>query len=616
MLYFLPLTFNFSPSTFYFMKILFFLLISLLPLFTLAQESDSQLAYTYYQNKEYDKAAGLFQQLYERTRSSAYLDYHIVCLIYGKQYDKAEEVLKKYLKTDDNNKDFLINLGYIYEQQGKTKKAEEYYEKAVKKLIPQSGDINNLAYKFRNIREYSWAIKTYLRGQELLKQPDAFLSELGDNYMMERNYDQMLVLFIQTLQLKPTEINNITSKLSFARSYDMINSIDGMIEKKLAELFRQPDYNPVFDELSVWYTLQKKDYSEALRHATLLNQKSPEDKQYIFLNIARDAADANNYQVATDAYNKILEKGKEKNNYYTTARKEILTCEFGKYQHQKAGRELYQQIAGNCEKYMQEYGYTPENVDIAVLLSDIYAYQLQQADSANRILEKSTAILRLNPTMLSLLKSKRADLLTFMDNPWEATILYTQIEKANPNNDIGYEAKLKKAWLAYYAGDLLWAKAQFDVLKGATSKLISNDAILMSHYININHEENEENHDLEKLAKTEYLIYKKLEKKALPVLDSLIANSSSGIADRAALQKAGILSNNSHYEEAGNIFRKLKDESEQTYVRAEAIFELAGLKKQLKDISGAKELYKLLVSEYSGSVYSVEAGKLYREIDK
>ena len=60
---------------------------------------------------------------------------------------------------------------------------------------------------------------------------------------------------------------------------------------------------------------------------------------------------------------------------------------------------------------------------------------------------------RLNSNTLSQLKSQRADLLTFMDNPWEATILYTQLEKANPNNDIGYEAKLKKAMLAYYAGD-------------------------------------------------------------------------------------------------------------------------------------------------------------------
>ena len=126
---------------------------------------------------------------------------------------------------------------------------------------------------------------------------------------------------------------------------------------------------------------------------------------------------------------------------------------------------------------------------------------------------------------MSQLKSQRADLLTFMDNPWEATILYTQLEKANPNNDIGYEAKLKKAMLAYYAGDLLWAKAQFDVLKGATSKLISNDAIQMSHFIHMNYEAEGDNRDLEKMGRTEYLLYKQQFQEVLPRLDSLIGHS-------------------------------------------------------------------------------------------
>ena len=43
-----------------------------------------------------------------------FLDYYIICLINGKEYDKAEDTLKKLLKTDDSNKDFLIDLGYIY----------------------------------------------------------------------------------------------------------------------------------------------------------------------------------------------------------------------------------------------------------------------------------------------------------------------------------------------------------------------------------------------------------------------------------------------------------------------------------------------------------------------
>ena len=596
------------------MKFIYILFIILIPLFAQAQQSDSQLAYTYYQNKEYDKAGQLFLRLYERTRSSNFLDYYIICLINGKQYDKAEEVLKKYLKTDDKNKDFLLNLGYIYEQQGKTRKSEEYYEKAIKNLIPSTSDIKSLANKFRNIREYGWAIKTYLQGREILKQPDAFLSELGENYMMERNYENMFDLFVQTLQQKPGEINNITSKLSFARSYDLINSVDNIIEKRLAGIFKQNNYNPVFDELAVWYATQKKNYPQALQYAILLNQKI-KDKENIFINIARNASNTGDYSIAAEAYRKVLEKGKENNNFYTTARKEILTCEYEKSQQNKSGQEQYRKIAENCEQYLQEYGYTPGNTDISMLLSDIYAYQLNLPDSANRVLEKSTSIRRLNQNTLSVIKSKRADLLTFTDNIWEATILYTQIEKSNPNNNTGYEAKLKiKFLLCILKFCNLWAKAQFDVLKGATTKLISNDAIKMSHFINMNYGEEQQNQDLEKLAKTEYLIYKQQIKEALPVLDSLIANSEPGISDYTTLLKAKILTQQNQYGNAAELLEKLKHESQQTYIRAEAIYQLANLKRLQKEIPQAKELYKTLVSEYPGSVYSIEAGKLYREM--
>lgn len=596
------------------MKFILTCLIFLFPLLTIAQTSDPQLAYTYYHNKEYEKAAEMFLQLYERTRSANFLDYHIICLINGTQYDKAEELLKKLLKTDDSNFDLLTNLGFVYEQQGRTKKTEECYEKAIDKLVPSNIIINNLAYKFRNLREYDWAIKTYTRGRELLKQPDAFMSELGDNYMMARNYDKMFELFVQVLETQPGEINNITSKLSFARSSDIINNVDAVIERYLEQLFRQANYNPVFDELAVWYALQKNNDPKALQHAIALNRKM-DNKLHIFLNIARSAASSANYEIARQAYGKVLEKGKENNNFYIAARKEILNCEYENCRRQTASESSFRNVAGECEKYMQEYGYNHDNTDIIVLLSDIYAYHLNLPDSANRILEKGTAIRQLNPNTMSMLKSKRADLLAFMDNPWEATILYTQIEKANPNNDIGYEAKLKKAWLAYYSGDLQWAKAQFDVLKGATSKLISNDAIRMAHFIHSNYEEDHDNPDFEKMARTEYLIYKQQGKEALPILDSIINNCQPELADHATLIKAKHLAANFRYTEAMALLQRLKDISNQAYLRAEAIYELAALKVQAKEKAAAQELYKLLVSEYPGSVYSVESGLRYRELD-
>lgn len=578
-------------------------------------KSDTKLAYTYYNNKQYDKAAILFLQLYERTHSSNFLDYHIVCLINGKMYDQAEETIKKYLKTNDNNKDLWINLGFVYAQQGKIKKSEECYEKVVRKLIPNTSDINSIAGKFRNIRAYEWAEKTYMKGREILKKPNAFLVELGDCYMMERNYERMFDLFIEDLNLNPGHLNSITSKLNFARSYDMVNNVDGIIERKLTEIFRTASYPSVFDELGVWYTLQKKQYKKAFEHALLLNQKE-ENKLNCFLDIAREASTDQQEGIALQAYNKILEKGKEKNPYYSPAYRESLTCRYNTLNRQNASTDSFRELTKECKNYLKEFPTNTENTDIAILLADIYAYRLEQPDSANNVLTRALKTNKTNRNKQNLLKSKQADLLAFMNNPWEATILYTQIEKSNPNNDLGYEAKLKKARLAYYSGDLLWAKAQFDVLQGATTKLIANDALKIAHFIAINYKPEEDNTDLITLGKAEYLIYKRKHKEALTILDSLIENSASGIADYAALCKAKLLIATGQIEEANKTFEVLKNSSEQTYVRAEAIYQLADLKVKQHSIPEALELYKQMVSDYPGSVYSVEAGKLYREIIK
>lgn len=76
--------------------------------------------------------------------------------------------------------------------------------------------------------------------------------------------------------------------------------------------------------------------------------------------------------------------------------------------------------------------------------------------------------------------------------------------------------------------------------KEATSKLISNDAIQMSHFIHMNYEAEGDNRDLEKMGRTEYLLYKQQFQEVLPRLDSLIGHCSPGISDYATPAKSPV----------------------------------------------------------------------------
>ena len=86
-----------------FIVILFLLFTSIC---TLAQQSDSQLAYTYYQAKEYDKAAEKFLKLYERTHSANFLDYYIICLINISINNKGKPVNRRNVTGKQSKKLF------------------------------------------------------------------------------------------------------------------------------------------------------------------------------------------------------------------------------------------------------------------------------------------------------------------------------------------------------------------------------------------------------------------------------------------------------------------------------------------------------------------------------
>ena len=87
---------------------------------------------------------------------------------------------------------------------------------------------------------------------------------------------------------------------------------------------------------------------------------------------------------------------------------------------------------------------------------------------------------------LNRIKLLYGESLTMQGKPWKALIVYTQVDHDDGDGILGEEARFKKAQLSYYEGEFEWAQAQLNILKGATSELISNNAIQLSVFITDN----------------------------------------------------------------------------------------------------------------------------------
>jgi hypothetical protein len=140
-------------------------------------------------------------------------------------------------------------------------------------------------------------------------------------------------------------------------------------------------------------------------------------------------------------------------------------------------------------------------------------------------------------------KISLGDIYLLKGEPWEATLLYSQVEKSHKETTTGHEAKLRNAKLNYYKGDFELAQAHLDILKLATSREIANDAMDLSLLITDNTGLDTSTVAMEAYASVELLVFQNKLTGALVELDNMLRKfPGHSLTDEIHFKKANISS--------------------------------------------------------------------------
>ena len=218
---------------------------------------------------------------------------------------------------------------------------------------------------------------------------------------------------------------------------------------------------------------------------------------------------------------------------------------------------------------------------------------------------------RIPSATLAEVKLELGDLLLFAGEIWDASLLYSQVEKANKNDLIGAMAKFKNAKLSYYNNDFQWAKSQLDVLRASTSKLIANDAMQLSLLISDNMEEDSTYDMLELYAAADLMLYQGKLDSAWTLLDDITHRTlDHPLFDEILVQKARIRMRQGRYGEADSLLQFVVDHYGSDILADDALFMLAELNEQkLGNPQRAKDCYEKLVIDYPSSLFVDRARK-------
>lgn len=576
---------------------------------SLCQLADEELAAQFYANKEFSKAADLYEKLLNKNQKSIYFYENLLnCYINTKEFKLAEKLSKKQSKRFENQAIYQVDIAYLHRLQQEDQQAISQINGLIQKLKPYELHIFELAKALEKRNEKGFAVQAYLKGRSLLRNELIFANDLGGIYLELGDKKMMIEEFLNILLIDESSLNEIQGLLQ--NSLDN-NSDFELLKQSLTKRNKQYTDRNIFNEMLVWMHVQKNEYGMALVYTKNLDKKYREEGRRIielgFLAMANEQYDA-----AIQIFKTVTSLGTDK-PFYSYAKSSELEARSKKILAGNYTQEELQILANEYNILLKELGRNPNTAHTIKSLANLEAYYLNHYQIAIQLYEEIINMPRVDRILQANCKLELADFYVMKGEVWEALLLYGQVDKDFLQEPLGQEAKLRNAKLSYYLGEFEWAKAQLDVLKTATTQLIANNALELSLVI----QDNTLDSILEPLqlfAQADLNYVQKNYSRALILLDSLlILYPNHVLCDDILFKKAQIFVSTKNYDKAVIYLEKVYKNYGSDIMGDNALYELAKLyQKQLNNPKEALKCYEAFIETYSGSFFLTECRKQYR----
>jgi len=576
-----------------------------------SQTDDVALARQYYQKEEYGKAAVLFEKLSnkDQTFATVYPEY-LKSLLALKEFKDAEKLAKKAIKLNPDQVNYAIDLGQVYQAAGNEGNANKQFNKIIDGLKPEGILATATAFEQKNLFEY--AEKTYLKGRQLSKNEYEFSGQLMQLYSYQNQSEKLITEILNLVQVNPNQLllaqNMLQNSLKDEKEFEVL-------EKTLiSNLQRYPDQE-VYSEMLIWLYTQRKDFFGAMMQARSLDKRTKGGGSRL-MQLGAIALKNKDYESAIEAYEYVA-KEYPGSSFYEIARERAIKSREEQIRNTfPVDLTKIQTLVTEYQALLTELGKGPRTAEVMKNLAGLYAFYLDDKEKAIGLLQEVINTPRVNADLVADAKITLGDIYLLKGEPWEATLLYSQVEKTHKENQLGHEAKLRNAKLSYYKGDFELAQEHLDILKLATSREIANDAMDLSLLITDNIGLDSSTAALQEYAATELLIFQNKQAEAQIKLDQMLKQyPGHSLTDEIYLLKATLYLKAGDFQQAISNLNFIVTNPKYDILSDDAMFMMAKIyEENLNDKAKAQELYNSLLLKYPGSIFTVDARKRFRKL--
>jgi len=572
-------------------------------------QSETSLADEYYKADEFEKAAIEYGKLLKTNVTWLRLNRYVSSLTKTGKRDEAVKFLKKQVRADETNKPYYeLMLGQVARLQGDTTQSNTQYTAAIQSAKSATGKLEKVAEAFNEVGETKWAIQTYETARDVSKDQTAYSSDLMSLYRSTGQTEKAIDEILKTGKQPERRESVLAALQGFINTKE-----EPLVEKSLYTKVQQEPNEPAYNELLIWYFVQKQKFGRAL-----LQEKATDKRLKLAGNRVYDlgmlAMNNKEYKVAADAFEYVVTTYPQ-GQLYPFARRLVINAREEQVKNTyPVDKSEIRKLITDYQRMLAEIGTNVKTLEALRSTANLYGNYLDSKDTALTVLDLAIELGKTDRNFVDKCKLDKGDIFLLKGEPWESTLLYSQVEKSQKEELLGHEAKLKNAKLHYYKGDFSVSKDILDVLKLATSREIANDAEQLSLLIVDNTGLDSTEAAMREYAAIDLLLFQNKTDEAVDKLNAMWKKyGEHSLADEILWLRAKTYTKQGRQTEALEDLKMITTKFPYDILGDDALFTQGKIyEEQLKDKNTAMEIYQKILTQYPGSIYGAEARKRFR----
>lgn len=512
--------------------------------FSQSQDRNYQTANQLFQQQQFEEALPLFRELHRQNpQSFVFFERLVDVLVHLNRLDRAEEVIQAQIERGYTPNQSKAKMGEVLHMNGKQDEAIDLWQSVLEDNSQNIQAYYTIASSMNSRREYSAAIDTYRKAQELHDNPTLFLNELANTYMQAGRFEESVNEYFSLILESPRQMAIVQQRFFQMRDDRLYDIASFELEDLLLDLSPAHEaYGPLYQLLS-WLLLETEQYERAYNFARHYEEQT-DYTVYSLFSLGNRFVSSGEFQFAENAFSYYTDSSNLSTRYRSYDELSDTYLQWAQYYEQNnlsspdTVQYLFDKSYDTAEMLINEQ---PTYEQAGRVLTRLVDLSLDRYKDLSKAKKWFRSLQNSSDTNGAYLLYTEGRIAIFEENFSSARQLFARADRESESSNLSEKVRYFSSLSDFFAGDYEFAEIQLRSLERRNSSFYTNDAIQLRMWIQDGLRADTTGSVLKTLGDGMFNLHTGSYTKALELFEPILTSARNPFADDLTVELAALL---------------------------------------------------------------------------